>query len=375
MTRVPVTRVALVGPGPHGAGGIGRVMSYVLAGLPDGVEVRVLDTRGRSARPLLSVLPLAGCCLRLALLRAGRRVDLAHVNMSGRGSTARKAAVVAVCRLVRLPVVLHLHASGFDEFYTALPAAARRVIRRVFHSAATVVVLGTGWRDFVCDHLGVPAEQVTVLPNAVPGAPDGAVRSRPAGEPLRVLFLGRLGARKGVPELLAALADPRLAGQDWRATVAGDGDVGRYRREAARRGLADRAELPGWVDEHRAHRLLSEAHVLVLPSHAEGLPLSVLEAFAAGVPVISTPVGGIPEAVTDGVNGLLVPPGRPDRLAAAVSALLADEGRRAALGAAARRTWERQYAIGPYVHRLTALWRRTARPGAVRAAERERAAG
>jgi glycosyltransferase involved in cell wall biosynthesis len=325
-----------------------------------------------------SVLPLTASCLRLVLLRVTRRIDVVHVNISGNGSTVRKAVVVAVCHLVRLPTVLHLHASGFEEFHDALPPPVRRVVRWVFRTPASVVVLGDGWRAFVCGALGVPADRVTVLPNAVPGPPHVTIRCRLATEPLEVLFLGRLGERKGVPELLDALADPRLAGRPWHATVAGDGDVERYRRHAARRGLSARVDLPGWVGPPEMRRLLARAHVLVLPSRAEGLPLSVLEAFAWGVPVVSTPVGSIPEVVTHGVDGLLVATGRPDLLAAALSALLGDEDWRVALAAEARRTWERTYAIGPYVERLTGLWRQVARvdrPDTVRTGEHERAVG
>ena len=269
-------------------------------------------------------------------------------------------AVIGVCRLAGVPVVLHLHASSYPEFYARLPGPARRVVRRAFRAPAAVVVLAESWREYVCRVLRVPPDRVRVLPNAVAGPDRHGIRRRAAGEPFEVLFLGRLGERKGVAELLVALADPRLREVPWRATLAGDGATERYRHQAAELGIDGRVSFPGWVDPATTGRLLARAHLLVLPSHAEGQPLSVLEAFAWGVPVISTPVGGVPEVVHDGVDGLLVPPGRPDLLAGALTDLLGDEPRRARMAAAARRTWTRSHAIGPYAGRLAAQWQQAA---------------
>ncbi|SDF23268.1 Glycosyltransferase involved in cell wall bisynthesis [Blastococcus fimeti] len=356
MDEAPL-RVALVGPPLSASGGIGRVMSYVLAGLrPGDVDVEVLDTRGTSTHPVRSLLPLLRSCARLLLLGFRRGVDVVHVNISSHGSALRKGLVVRTCRLAGLPVVLHLHASSFPEFYAPLPALAQRWVRRTFDLAVRVVVLSETWRDYVQEELGVRPELVTVLPNAAPGSAVPAPARRP-GEELRFLFLGRLGPRKGAPELLDALADPRLGRHAWRATLAGDGDVATYRARAADHGLTGRTAFPGWIAPDAVDGLLADAHVLVLPSHAEGMPMSVLEAFAAGVPVVCTPVGGLAEVVVDGENGLLVPPGDVDALAGALARVLDDEPLRRRLAAGARETWQSAHAIDGYRVRLLAEWR------------------
>ena len=199
-----------------------------------------------------------------------------------------------------------------------------------------------------------------MLPNATPGAV-AAASARFPGERLHIVFLGRLGPRKGVPELLEALSDPRLRDRTWRATVAGDGDVESYRDRAAELGLDERIVFPGWVGTEAVHEILADTHVLVLPSHAEGLPMSVLEAFAAGVPVVCTPVGGMPEVVVDGGNGLLVPPGHAGSLAEAILRLLEDESLRARLATGALNTWKRDHSIELYACRLTVEWQVAAR--------------
>jgi hypothetical protein len=144
---------------------------------------------------------------------------------------------------------------------------------------------------------------------------------------------------------------------DFSATTPGDGDAPPYRAEAARLGLGARVGFPGWLDEKEAHERLSRAAVLVLPSEAEGLPMAVVEAFAWGVPVISTPVGSTPDILHDGVEGLMVPVGDADALAKALQRLIGDQALRQQLGANARACFARQLDFGPYLENLAACWR------------------
>jgi glycosyltransferase involved in cell wall biosynthesis len=356
VTKQTPLSVVLVGPPLSASGGIGRVMSYTLSALgSQDVRVRVLDTRGLGSSPWSSLLPLLRSCGTLLLIAARGEVDVAHVNVSSHGSALRKGVVVRICELVRIPIVLHLHASSFPEFYTPLPRWAQRWVRRTFAGASRVIVLGDVWRTYVEEVLDVLPERVTVLPNATPAAAS-EVSERAQGDALHIVFLGRLGSRKGVPELLGALGDPRLRDRAWLATMAGDGDVDTYRALAAELGLDGRIVFPGWVGADAVDELLATAHVLVLPSHAEGLPMSVLEAFAACVPVICTPVGGLPEVVVDGANGLLVPPGDVSSLADAILRLLEDETFRARIAAGALSTWRLNHSIERYARRLKVEW-------------------
>lgn len=361
MREPAAVRAVVVGPPLTASGGIGRVMSSALAALPAGEsEHRVLDTRGHGSSPWSSALPLLRSCAVLLRLGARGQVDVAHVNISSHGSAFRKGVVVRVCRLARIPVVLHLHASSFPEFFEPLPARVQGWVRTTFGLATRVVVLGQLWRRYVEEVLAVPPDRVTVLPNATgPAAAPAAPRA--PGEPLHLLFLGRLGPRKGIPELLEALADPRLRDREWRATLAGDGDVEGYRVRADELGLQGRVAFPGWVGPAAVSALLAQAHVLALPSHAEGLPISVLEALAAGVAVVCTPVGSVAEVVVDEENGLLVPVGDAGRLADAVLRLLDDEGLRARLAGAGLQTWRRDHSVEQYALRLAAEWRAAAR--------------
>ena len=187
------------------------------------------------------------------------------------------------------------------------------------------------------ERFGVPDERIAVIPNAVAtGAPapfdEELRRSLGAadGMPL-VLTTARLEPQKGLPHLL----DAAMMVPDASFVVAGEGpDRAALEARIAALGLAGRVRLLGHRDDVR--QLLAVADLFVLPSLNEGLPLSVLEAMGAGVPVVATSAGGTAEIVRDGVTGVLVPPGDAGALADAIRSLLSDRARSTRLAAAGR---------------------------------------
>jgi glycosyltransferase involved in cell wall biosynthesis len=170
-----------------------------------------------------------------------------------------------------------------------------------------------------------------VIPNAVDV--DAAPRARLEGDPPRIVTVGRLAAPKDALTLVRALA--ALGPLPFRAVLVGDGPD-RAEVEAAVRslGLADRVELAG--SRADVPDLLAAADLFVLSSRSEGAPFSILEAMAAGLPVVASEVGGVAELVAHGETGLLVPAGDPAPLADALRTLLVDPGLRSRLGAAGR---------------------------------------
>jgi glycosyltransferase involved in cell wall biosynthesis len=266
-------------------------------------------------------------------LLATARVELVHIHAAMRGSFWRKAIFAVIARRFGVPVVLHLHGSEMKDFYAAQSAPVKRLIGGQLEAAACVLVLSQSWQRFVA---GIaPRARIVVAPNFVdiPATPPGRARSGRV-----ILFLGLVGERKGVFDLLEALALARAEHDDLELIVGGAGAIERARVEARRLGVADSVEFLGWVGPQEREALFRRADIFALPSRNEGLPMSVLEAMARGLPVIATPVGGVPELIDDGVNGILVPPGDAQALARAIARLASDPAARAALGAAARQT-------------------------------------
>ena len=345
----------------HG-GGIGRQMGYFLATPAAGAPAyRVVDTRGpwflggARWRIGLSVLYLLAAALRIAWAGIARRRCLLHVNITGRGSTPRKLVLTAVARAVGLPYLLHVHDYDYAADIRARGPRMRRLVRSMFASAARVLVLGREAQRGLAAELALPAERIQVLPNAVPDPHPAPPVPAAAGAPCHLVFLGYLSARKGVPELLQALADPALAALPWRATLAGGGPVEEFRARAASLGLVGRVVFPGWIDQAAASAQCASADILVLPSHAEGLAMSVLEGLAHGLAVVTTPVGAHAEVIEPECSGLLVPPGDVAALAAALARVIGDAALRDRLRAGARARFLEQYDVRIYAERLAQL--------------------
>lgn len=344
-------------PGGFEFGGIGRVMLYLTRAWRAcgvGPEWILIDPRGPGSLALAPFYLLASL---VRLVRERGRLDLMHLNVAGRGSTVRKVVLALWAELLRLPTIVHLHDFDYPADYARRPHWQKRLVRRMFDRARLCLVLAARDRAFLEQTLGIPSERILIRPNAVPDPGPPPQRAR-GEDPLRLLFLGHLSARKGVPELLAALARPRLRSRAWELVLAGGGEVARFRAEAQRLDLASRCRFLGWVAHEQAYELLRAADILVLPSHAEGQAMALLEAMAHGLAIVTTPVGAHSETVVHEEHALLITPGDVDALEAALARLLDDPQLRARLGAAARRRWQEAFAIDTYAQDLIALYRR-----------------
>lgn len=178
--------------------------------------------------------------------------------------------------------------------------------------------------------------RVIVLPNAAPDIPEAKRRVRQAGEPFRILTVGRLTAQKDHHTFIAALAELASAHCDFHATIVGDGPLREaLERQAESSGLADRITFTGAIPHDAVFDELAHADLFVLPSRWEGSPNVLLEAKAFGVAVVATRVGGVPEMIEEEKTGLLVEPGNSAELARAIERLLVDPALHARLGSAA----------------------------------------
>ena len=363
----PINVLVLCPGGLEHGGGIGRQMGYFLAALPRAPETpayRVIDTRGPwflgSARwriPL-SALYLVAAAFRIAWAGiAGRPQPAArehhrprqhHAQAGAHGHRPRGRAALRPAH-PRLDYAVDVRARG---------ELMRRLVRGMFAAAAQIIVLGT--------EADRTLRAALALPDAPdPGPAERGARSAPraaGGRDVRrlrtrvhLVFLGDLSARKGVPELLEALASPALAALPWRATLAGGGPVDEFRARAAALGLADRVAFPGWIDQPAASALCASADILVLPSHAEGLAMSVLEGLAHGLAVVATPVGAHAEVIEPEQSGLLVPPGDVAALGAALIRVIGDPALRERLRAGARQRFLDRYDVRSYAVRLARL--------------------
>ena len=332
-------------------GGMFKVADYLIqaqaSSTPiEAAELRPLDTRG-SANALYSFWVLTTALAGLVRGRLNGQLAGVHVNMAERLSLFRKAAVVITSRALGVPVVLHLHAAQLHHFYHTLPQPLQALTRWVFSLPASCVVLGTAAQRFVTEDLRVPASRVEIVINGVP-EPTHARRKVVANSVQRVLFLGNLSERKGVSDLLRALALPGFDRSRLEVSLAGGGDLEAYRAKARQLGVEGFVRFEGWSDQLQVARLMARADVLVLPSYDEGLPLVILEALANGVAVVCSPVGEIPSVLTDGVNACFVPPGDVAAIAIGLQRLLQQPGFREILERNGRALYEQHFSLNRF---------------------------
>lgn len=353
-----VISVVMMGNAPSVRGGITSVISQ-LRRHPwekQGIRMEFIPTfRGGSRLSKVSYFAAAFCKLWYRLRKG--RVDVVHLHMSHNGSFWRKYLLHRLCGVYGVADIVHLHSSSLMEFYQNSSPAVRRRITRLFSQCAGVVVLGERWRQRVIQI--APEAVIYPLPNTVLIPP---CSSQQQVHRVTFLYLGVLVERKGVMDLLTAVAQLRreeaFDGAAAHFVIGGSGECEheqQLRRYAAEHELEDMVTFTGWLSpQHKEQQLLS-SQVLVLPSYNEGLPVAVLEGISYGLAVAATDVGDVSQVVRDGENGFLFAPGDIEALKRCLRALM-QSSLRERMGAKSREMARQQLDERSYFARLAKIY-------------------
>ena len=350
-------RVLICGDHPSGPGGIAGVMRTLERQLrgssADATDVKYvfLDPRGRRSWAART----SGAALVRIALHLIRGADIVHLNTASYGSTFRNLAVSVMARVLGVPYVVHLHGGAYEQFMAGSRPAVQRLVRWYFSGANQVVTLTRSWYDFASTVLCVPVERLHTIPNGT-DAPRPEWLYTAEFSPPTFLFVGRLTDKKGLPVLLRAFAGVTKL-TDARLFLVGEEADDETAAMLARR--PPNVEVLGWLHHDRTLELMAQARALVLPSRMENMPLTVLEAMSVGTAVIASRVGGLPDTVDHGVDGLLVEVGNVDELRQALLTLCKDSHQAMTLGDRGREKWLREYDSAKMADRLIETWRRT----------------
>lgn len=250
------------------------------------------------------------------MLALDKRIKIVHIHGAANASFDRCRMFIKLAKWFRKKVILHEHAADFVEYYDG--AENKDVITETLRMCDALIVLSKSWKEYFSS-IGMDQERIFVLNNIVSPPVTISNDQRNEDGKLHLMFMGEISKRKGGFDLLKAIAENREYFKDKLKLRMGgnevDGDIKSYIRE---NGLEDFVKYEGWIAGQKKIDCLNWGDVYILPSYNEGLPIAILEAMAYSHPVISTPVGGIPEVVKDGVDGKLVQPGDIQGIADAI---------------------------------------------------------
>lgn len=333
-------KVIMLGPSLEEKGGMGSVGTLIINTVPADIHMEHISTwdgelSRQSGIHRLQVFIRAVISLFWKLLKG--EVDVVHIHLAERGSALRKSILIMLTKVFGKQVILHAHGCEFHSFHGDLSPVMKRVLNLILRQSTYLIALSESWKDYYIKHCGFKAQQVVVFANPVE-IPENIPDRAKLNKKINFVSLGRIGKRKGAFDLIEAFAHltPQQREQS-ELTLAGIGEVEEALSLAESLNIKQHINFPGWVDPVGRSELLSKADVFVLPSYNEGLPMALLEAMSWGLPVITTPVGGIPEVVTHSKTGLLVNPGDVQQLTEAVQSLIDDESLRFKLGTDARK--------------------------------------
>ena len=248
------------------------------------------------------------------------KVGIVHIHMASRGSYLRKSLIIHFAKLFNNKIIVHLHGAEFQTFYNDECSEKKQAhIRHTFDLADIVIVLSTQWLSWVENIVKVKSK-VKIVYNAVPEL----TLDRSLQQSSSILFLGQLGARKGVADLIHAFKNVLEKDDSATLLLGGDGDINLYKSLVDSLGIKSNVQFLGWVSGEEKNNYLAKADVYCLPSYNEGFPMGVLEAMSAGVAVVASTAGGIPDAITSEKEGLLITAGDVDALTRALLRVISD---------------------------------------------------
>ncbi|WP_375089628.1 glycosyltransferase family 4 protein [Peribacillus sp. RS7] len=251
-----------------------------------------------------------------------------HIHSASRGSFRRKYFYYLLARAFNKKIIYHIHGAEFAIYYAEASLFEKKKIIRVLENVDKVIALSNTWKNNLLKI--APSSNVEVVHNPV-NIKNFKAKYNPSNE-VNILFMGRLGKRKGVYDLLQAIEEIIISYPFVKLYLCGDGEINKVKEIIEKKNLSNNVFIPGWINNEEKIKYIQKSDIYILPSYNEGLPISILEAMAGSLPIISTKIGGIPEAVSQGENGYLFTPGNIKDMKMYLIKLIEDKPLRERLG-------------------------------------------
>lgn len=311
-------KVIIVGPSTLMNGGVSSVISELTAGFKKlKVDYEVISTT-INKNFFYKLIYFLIAVYRVICFKFNGLENIFHLHLSSRTSTRRKVLIILLIRLLKMKYFIHLHGAEYvNYFYNEEHTFIKKLIKYSFNNAEKVIVLSNSWKCWVDDTFNNCNS--VVVHNGV----TSMYRDRKSKRAKSILYLGEVCERKGFGDLLVAFEGVRKNSPDAVLNVVGGGDIDYYTKSDSY--SFENVNFCGWKCKDEIATYYNNNQIYCLPSYNEGLPMTILEAMSAGMVIISTPVGGIPEAISDKQTGLLINPGDISGLEAAITDIFEDE--------------------------------------------------
>jgi glycosyltransferase involved in cell wall biosynthesis len=313
-------KVVMLGPSFKTQGGISSVLRIYKDNFTMKDSITFIETYSGKNR-FEDILYFGSSIVKTFLVCLRNKEVIAHIHTASYGSYFRKSILAKIFHLFRKKVIFHIHGAQFDLFIEKSSEAKKRDIINTLNRCDKVIVLSQTWKNYFTKY--IDQNRIEVLYNpavTTKSAMQSRDKVKNRNDKVVIIFLGRLGQRKGAYDLVNAVE--KIRNENFLLYMYGDGEVKEISDIVQKKKLEDKIILKGWLSHDRVDEVYKTSDILVLPSYAEGLPMSILEAISYGLPIVSTDVGGISEAVEEGKNGYLIVPGDVEALANRLKSLI-----------------------------------------------------
>lgn len=277
-------------------------------------------------------------------------IDIVHLHVAQAGSFYRKSLFLIMAKLMKRPVILHMHASQFDKFHKKNGKIGKKYIKWIFEKASRVVVLSESWLEF---YQTIADSQFSVIENAVPVPKANYYNPHSKN----IVCFGRLGKRKGTYDILELAKRIQKKHPKYTFILYGDGEISRVHTIIENQKMTN-VKLGGWIEGSKKQGILEDIMLHLLPSYSEGMPMSILETMGHGIPNIASSVGGIPKVITSGENGYLVQPGDIESIETYVIEMIENKDKLNRMSKESYQTIKRNFSIETYHKKWNDLYKK-----------------
>lgn len=238
-----------------------------------------------------------------------------HIHLSEPVSATRKLLFFFPAYIFRKKIIVHFHAFSPNS---TINGKMQWMYRYMFCRANKVIVLSESWKQSVSEVFNINNIEVVYNPCST------VINNNKYSKEKHILYAGTVNERKGYADMIRAFAKIAKQHNNWKMVFAGNGEIEEGKQLAKEMGIEDQCIFLGWVNGEEKNMAFKKASIFCLPSYAEGFPMAVLDAWSYGLPVITTPVGGIPDVAINGENMLVFSPGNIEALAECMHQMISD---------------------------------------------------